>query len=151
MGVFSDDLKSKKIDKKTLRRAWAFSAPYRPQLSVYIVAIIVVSIFGVAPPLVTRQIIDKAIPSNDRGSITSWVILLVAVAILASGLSALIRWLGAVIGEGVPRSRATGRPVLRGVPRSLAALFGVKIDWPDTGTSPWLEALDERERVADVR
>ena len=101
MGVFPDDLKSKKIDQKTLRRAWAFSAPYRRQLSVYIVAIVVVSIFGVVPPLVTRQIIDKAIPSIDRAAITSWVILLVVVAILASGLSALIRWLGAVIGEGV--------------------------------------------------
>ena len=101
MGVFPDDLKSKKIDQKTLRRAWAFSAPYRRQLSAYIVAIVVVSIFGVVPPLVTRQIIDKAIPSNDRAAITSWVILLVVVAILASGLSALIRWLGAVIGEGV--------------------------------------------------
>ena len=101
MGVFADDLKDKKVDRTTLRRAWAFTRPYKRQLVGYLVAIIVVSLFGVLPPLVTRQILDKAIPSKDRGAITKWVILLIVVAILASGLGAIIRWLGAVLGEGV--------------------------------------------------
>lgn len=57
----------------------------------------------------------------------------------------------AVLGEGVPHGRAPGRPALRGVPRSLAAMFGVETDWPDTGASPWLEGADEARRVADAR
>ena len=56
-----------------------------------------------------------------------------------------------MIGEGVPRGGAPGRPALRGVPRSLAAMFSVETDWPETGALPWLEIRDERERVADVR
>lgn len=48
----------------------------------------------------------------------------------------------AVLGEGVPTGRAPGRPALRGVPRSLAAMLGVRTDWPETGASPWLETGD---------
>ena len=101
MGVFADDLKDKKVDRKTLRRAWGFTSPYRRQLIGYLVAIVIVSLFGVLPPLVTKQILDKAIPSRDRAAISRWVVILVVVAILASALSAIIRWLGSVLGEGV--------------------------------------------------
>ncbi len=57
----------------------------------------------------------------------------------------------AVLGEGVPRGRAPGMPALRGVPRSLAAMFGIETDWPETGASPWLERRGEPARVADAR
>lgn len=43
-----------------------------------------------------------------------------------------------VLGDGVPSGRAPGRPALRGVPRSLAAMFEVDTGWPETGTTPWL-------------
>ncbi|MFO0689906.1 MAG: hypothetical protein U0900_14510 [Myxococcota bacterium] len=46
----------------------------------------------------------------------------------------------AVLGEGVPTGRAPGKPALRGIPRSLAAMFGVATDWPETGTGPALAA-----------
>jgi len=57
----------------------------------------------------------------------------------------------AVLGEGVPPGRVDGRPALRGVPRSLAAMFDVETDWPETGASPWLEGRAPAERVADAR
>ena len=47
----------------------------------------------------------------------------------------------AVIGEGVPRGRASGQPDLRGVPRTLAAMLGIETDWPDTGAAPWLSEI----------
>lgn len=121
MGVFSDDVKDKKVDRKTLRRAWGFAGPYRRQLIGYLVAIVVVSLFGVLPPLVTRQILDKAIPSADRAAIARWAIILIVVALLASGLSAVIRWLGAVIGEGV--ISATRKSLYDHVQRMPIAFF----------------------------
>jgi len=42
-------------------------------------------------------------------------------------------------GAGVPRGRAEGQPDLRGVPRALAGLFGVRTDWPRTGVAPFAE------------
>ena len=40
-------------------------------------------------------------------------------------------------GTGVPVGRADGSPALGGVPRVLADLLGVAVDWPDTGLAPW--------------
>lgn len=53
----------------------------------------------------------------------------------------------AVVGEGVPRGRASGQPDLRGVPRSLAAMLGIETDWPDTGATPWLRAGPTQEAL----
>ena len=47
-----------------------------------------------------------------------------------------------VLGDGVPPGRAPGRPSLRGVPRSLAAMFEIETNWPDTGLAPWLKRAD---------
>lgn len=47
-----------------------------------------------------------------------------------------------VIGDEVPHGRAPGLPPLRGVPRSLAAMFGVETDWPRTAMAPWLVASE---------
>jgi tetratricopeptide (TPR) repeat protein len=44
------------------------------------------------------------------------------------------------LGDGVPRGRARGKPSLRGVPRSLAAMLGVETRWPESGATPWLTA-----------
>jgi len=43
-------------------------------------------------------------------------------------------------GKGIPRGRAPGQPDLRGVPRALAALLGVRTEWPETGVAPFLES-----------
>ncbi|MEZ4290835.1 MAG: alkaline phosphatase family protein [Myxococcota bacterium] len=54
----------------------------------------------------------------------------------------------AVLGRGVPAGRAEGAPDLRGVPRSLAAMFGLDPSWPETGTTPWLTRDDPSDRIA---
>jgi hypothetical protein len=53
-----------------------------------------------------------------------------------------------VEGRGVPPGRAEGRPPLRGVPRSLAAMLSIDTHWPDTQTTPWLE---DEIRAADQK
>ena len=56
-----------------------------------------------------------------------------------------------VLGDGVPTGRASGRPALSGVPRTLAAMLDVETAWPDTGTTPWLSiAADSPESDAQV-
>ena len=43
-----------------------------------------------------------------------------------------------VRGGDVPIGRAEGRPALTGVPRAFAGIFGIEMDWPDTGFAPWI-------------
>jgi hypothetical protein len=55
-----------------------------------------------------------------------------------------------VLGEGVPAGRANGKPALRGVPKGLAAMFGVPTGWPDTGALGWLEAEDAERAPSSI-
>jgi len=51
-------------------------------------------------------------------------------------------------GAGVPQGRAPGRPALRGVPRTLAAMLDIETPWPDTGTAPWLAIAEKNTDAA---
>lgn len=57
----------------------------------------------------------------------------------------------AVLGEGVPASRAPGTPALRGIPRTFATMFGVPTDWPRTLDPPWLASPTDSTQVAENR
>ncbi len=54
------------------------------------------------------------------------------------------------IGEGVPPGRAPGRPAIRGVAASLAAMLQVETSWPVTGATPWLNAESLKGESASI-
>lgn len=57
----------------------------------------------------------------------------------------------AVLGEGVPAARAPGTPALRGIPRTIASMFGVTTDWPHTLDPPWHVSPTDATQVARNR
>ncbi|MFK7898798.1 MAG: alkaline phosphatase family protein [Myxococcota bacterium] len=54
------------------------------------------------------------------------------------------------IGDGVPAGRAPGKPALRGVPASLAAMLQEDTTWPVTGTTPWLISAPSDAKAASI-
>jgi tetratricopeptide (TPR) repeat protein len=52
-----------------------------------------------------------------------------------------------LLGDGVPQGRAPGRPALRGLPRSFAAMLEIETAWPETGATPWLTADGGKDRA----
>lgn len=54
------------------------------------------------------------------------------------------------IGEGVPAGRAPGRPGIRGVPASLAAMLHEETAWPNTGATPWLNPESLKAEAARI-
>ncbi len=97
----SEELKGRKIDRASMRRAWSFGRPYRLQLAAYMAVTIVGTFFGVIPAFLFRSIIDKAIPQADKGRITLLIAALVGIAALTAALGFVARWTGAVLGEGI--------------------------------------------------
>ena len=95
----------KGIDRKTVKRVWAFSLPYRPMVVGFVILIILGTVIGLVPTLAFRDIIDNAIPiGQDTGDTTrlTWLGLIVVLAALASaGISMVERWLSSRIGEGI--------------------------------------------------
>src|SRR4051794_18490839 len=95
------ELKDAAITRGTLKRAWSFAPPYRTQLILYPATIVLGTVVGVLPPLIFKQLIDKAIPNHDH----RMLYLLVgaaAVLTLSQTLIGLVnRWFSSHIGEGL--------------------------------------------------
>ena len=89
------------LSRSTLRRIWSFARPYRRQLVIYLLAILVAALLALAPPLIIRQIIDTAIPNADRAMITWLAVLGVSAAVADAALNVVQRWCSATIGESL--------------------------------------------------
>ncbi|MDA9293143.1 ABC transporter ATP-binding protein/permease [bacterium] len=97
----SDAIKDVYIADGTAKRVWSFARPYRGTIIVFLVAILAAAMLALVPPFVVREIIDQAIPDNDR----RWIVILAAIAVCSAladaGLAILQRWCSAQVGEGL--------------------------------------------------
>ena len=102
MGPRDDSaIKGVKLAKGTPRRVWGFARPYRTTIAVFLAAILLSALLALVPPLVVRQILDEAIPNEDRTAI-KWLAGIAVVAALGdAALAILQRWCSARIGEGL--------------------------------------------------
>jgi ATP-binding cassette subfamily B protein len=84
-----------------IRRVWQFAHAYRSRVFAFLGLVVVQSFLGLVPPLVIKQIIDHAVPRQDRGQVTVLAALMVVTAFISGALSMVERWLSATIGEGL--------------------------------------------------
>ena len=89
------------IDRALLKRVWSYGKPYRRQLIGVIVTVLGTSWLGVVPPLLTRRLIDDAIPRKDLRLLTLLGLGIVAVPLLSSLIGIVQRWWSARVGEGI--------------------------------------------------
>lgn len=84
-----------------VKRVWAFAHAYRSRVFAFLAIVVVQSFLGLAPPLVIKTIIDRAVPDADRGLVTVLALVMVGVAFANAVLSMVERWLSSTIGEGL--------------------------------------------------
>ena len=96
-----EELAGARVDRATVRRAWAFARPYRVLLGLYLGTIAVVSFVAVLPPLVVKRLIDDAIPARDLGAVNVLVAAAVGLALTETALRLVNRWLAVRIGQGM--------------------------------------------------
>jgi ATP-binding cassette subfamily B protein len=102
MGFRRDEtLRSRKVDRATLKRVLGYVRPYRALLIGFIVAVIIDSIVTVIPPLLLRSLIDNAIPEKNRSLVAFLAIGAIALAFADAGLSLLQRYYSSRLGEGL--------------------------------------------------
>ena len=70
---------------QTIRRILVFFKPYRPQIAVVLVAILITSFLGLINPILLKLLIDVAIPQRDLFLLNVFVLLMIALPIV-SGL-----------------------------------------------------------------
>jgi ATP-binding cassette, subfamily B, bacterial len=93
------DLKDHKVQRDTLRRMVQFARPYRSQLIVFMVVVILDALVVVINPLILREIINLAQDYKDANTIVALACLAVLLAFVDAGLTLTERRIAAAIGE----------------------------------------------------
>jgi ATP-binding cassette, subfamily B, bacterial len=101
LGGDRDAVAGMSVDRGVIRRAWGFARPYKGMIVGFLVTIVLDAVLGLAPPLLFREIIDRAIWLRD-GTLVTWLaIATVFVALADAGLAIAQRFWSARIGEGL--------------------------------------------------
>ncbi len=89
------------ISKDTLRRTVRFAKPYSRKLLVFVVLSVVSAALAVATPVLAGQVVDAIVAKTALDVVVRLAVLIAVVAVLDAGLSLVIRWISANLGEGV--------------------------------------------------
>jgi ATP-binding cassette subfamily B protein len=98
-----DDLSGRTIGRETTRRIVAFARPYRLDISVFLVAVVLDAGIGVATPVLAGRVINL-INKGGAGAARAVVltaVLIAGLAVVDALLSLGQRWYSARIGEGI--------------------------------------------------
>jgi ATP-binding cassette subfamily B protein len=84
-----------------IRRALSYGRPYAGRIAAMLLLILVTTLLGLAPPLLVRDLIDRALPGRDFQRLTLLALGMLAVPLVNGLLSVGQRYLGASVGEGI--------------------------------------------------
>jgi ATP-binding cassette subfamily B protein len=86
---------------QTLRKIVAFFRPYRGQVGVVLVAILLTSFIGLINPILLKLLIDIAIPERDWGLLNLFVGLMIVLPIISGLIGVGQSYLNNIIGQSV--------------------------------------------------
>ncbi|RAN71156.1 ABC transporter [Bacillus sp. SRB_336] len=89
------------ISKDTLRRTVAFAKPYSRKLLVFVVLSVISAALAVATPVLAGRVVNAIVAKAAMDVVVNLALLIALVAVLDAGLSLVIRWISANLGEGV--------------------------------------------------
>ncbi|UNX55577.1 ABC transporter ATP-binding protein/permease [Georgenia sp. TF02-10] len=85
----------------TTRRVLRYAAPYRFQITWFLLLVVLGALLVVATPLLLQRIIDDGVATGDRRLVVILAGLVALVAVAEAALTLLQRWFSARIGEGL--------------------------------------------------
>lgn len=97
----ADSVKGVELADGTLRRVWQFARPYRGTIIIFLSSILIAALLALVPPFVVREILDNAIPDDNRTRIIWLAGIAVTAALADAGLAIVQRWCSARVGEGL--------------------------------------------------
>ncbi|GGM61601.1 ABC transporter [Micromonospora sonchi] len=98
-----DEISTHRLQRGVARRIVAFARPYRRDIIVFLITVIVAAVIGVATPLLAGDVIDAITRGGpDAGAVVIRLALFIAALAVADALLSLAqRWYSARIGEGI--------------------------------------------------
>jgi ATP-binding cassette subfamily B protein len=96
-----DAIAGKSLSRRTILRVLSYANPYRWAITAFLIVIVIQALLGLAPALLFRQIIDKAIPEGNRDLLHVLAAVVIAAAVFSSAMSFFERLYSSRIGEGL--------------------------------------------------
>ena len=88
------------VTRQLLLRVLGYARPYWRSLSLVLVAIGIIALLGLVPPLLIRDLIDNVIPNKDRARLNLLALGMIGIPIISGLIGVGQRYLGARVGEG---------------------------------------------------
>jgi ATP-binding cassette subfamily B protein len=99
----SDKVAQHRLSRGTTKRIMRFARPYRAEIAVFLVTVVIDAVIGVATPVLAGRVVN-AITGGGSGAaalIIKIAVVIAALAVADSLLSLAQRWYSARIGEGI--------------------------------------------------
>lgn len=96
-----DSVKDRKLAPGTARRVASYARPFRREIGLFLVLVIIDSALVVATPLLLKELIDKGITPRDRGVVIELALIVAGLAVVSGLLTLVERWYSSRIGEGL--------------------------------------------------
>jgi ATP-binding cassette subfamily B protein len=98
---YDEDQDQPDVSRALLHRVSEYASPYWKGVVIVLVSMLVISLLSLIPPLLIRELIDRAIPDKDHARLNYLALGMILVP-LANGLLGVIqRYTSARIGEGI--------------------------------------------------
>ncbi len=89
------------ISRALLRRVATYARPYWARAVLLVALIVVTSLLGLVPPLLYRDLLDKALPNRDIVRLNLLALGVIGIPVLVGLIGVAERYLSAGIGEGI--------------------------------------------------
>ena len=96
-----DSVKDRKLAPGTARRVLGYARPYRREIAVFVVLVVLGSTLVVATPLLLRKLIDEGVTPRNQSVVITISLVVAGIAVAEGVLTLVQRWFSARIGEGL--------------------------------------------------
>lgn len=94
-------VKSQKLKPGTIKRIISYGKPYKSQIAIFLLTVVIEALLVVSTPLLLRELIDKGVIPKDSGLVTKLALAVGLLAIVDAVINIFGRWYSARIGEGL--------------------------------------------------
>jgi ATP-binding cassette subfamily B protein len=94
-------VKSQKLKPGTIKRIISYGRPYKSQITIFLITVVIEALLVVSSPLLLRELIDKGVIPKDAGLVTKLALAVGLLAVIDAFFNIFGRWYSARIGEGL--------------------------------------------------
>jgi len=94
-------VKSQKLKPGTIKRIISYGRPYKSQITLFLITVVIEALLVISSPLLLRELIDKGVIPKDPGLVTKLALAVGLLAVVDAFFNIFGRWYSARIGEGL--------------------------------------------------